>query len=94
MDNTQEIETLKEKVKDLEKNLEMLEQRRTGQQMIIPGAIKMRHMGEANKFVRSGSAANKPTTGETGTDSLAIYYDETNHKLWVYDGGWKGVTLS
>ena len=94
MDNTQEIEDLKKKVKDLEKSISDLEQRRVNQQMVTPDAIKMRAMGEANRFVRSGTSANKPISGETATDSLAMYYDTTNHKLWVFDGSWKGTTLS
>lgn len=85
---------LQKQIDDLKKQLNDLEQKRIGQQMIIPGAIKMRAMGEANRFVRAGTAANKPTTGETGTDSLAMYYDTTNNKLWVYNGSWRSVTLS
>ena len=88
------MEELKKQIQELEKRVKDLEERRIGQQMIIPGAIKMRHLGEASKFVRAGTAANKPTVGETGTDSLAMYFDTTNNKLWVYDGSWIGVTLS
>ena len=88
------MEELKKQIQELEKRIKNLEEKRIGQQMIIPGSIKMRHMGEGNRFVRAGTAANKPTVGETGTDSLAMYYDTTNHKLWVFSGSWRGVTLS
>jgi hypothetical protein len=23
-----------------------------------------------------------------------MYYDTTNHKVWVYDAGWKGVVVA
>lgn len=88
------IDDLKKQIEDLKKQVKDLEERRIAQQMIIPGAIKMRHMGEANRFVRAGTSDGFPDPVETATDSLAMYYDTTNHKLWVFDGTWKGVTLS
>lgn len=88
------IDELTEQMDDLKKELERVSQKRIFQQDIVPDVIKMRHMGEGNRFVRAGSATNKPTVGEDATDSLAMYYDVTNHKLWVYDSGWKSVTLS
>ena len=87
--------TLEERVKQLEGDIEQLRNRRVFQQDIIPDAIKMRAMGEGNRFMRGGAAADKPTKGENATDSVAYYYDTTAHKLWVYDNGvWKYAQLT
>ena len=41
------------------------------------------------------SGAGAPTGAPTAQAGHApFFYDTTNHKLWVYDGGWKGVVLS
>ena len=89
-----QITNLQKQIDDIKRQLEKVDNDRVYQHDIVPGAVKMRHMGEANKFVRAGTATNKPTTGETGTDSLAMYYDTTNNKLWVFNGSWKSVTLT
>lgn len=39
----------------------------------------------------NGTPTGTPTA-QTGT--LPMAYDSVNHKLWVYDAGWKGVTLA
>jgi hypothetical protein len=33
-------------------------------------------------------------TPESKVGASAACYDTTNHKIWVYDGGWKGVVVS
>ena len=46
-------------------------------------------------FLYIPTSAGTPTgvpTGSTGT--VALIYDTTNNKLWVYDGGWIGVALA
>lgn len=46
-------------------------------------------------FPYIAAAAGTPTGIPTAQAGFAaIYYDTTNHKLWVYDGGWKGVVVS
>lgn len=46
-------------------------------------------------FLYVAAAAGTPTGTPTAQAGFApIYYDTTNHKLWVYDGGWKGVVVS
>lgn len=92
--DTQEIDKLRKDLEDLKKKVDLLSQKRITQQMVVPDAIKMRAMGEANRFVRAGVTADKPTIGETSTDSIAMYYDTTTNKLYVYNGAWKSVTLS
>ena len=86
---------MEDRLKKLEDRLDQLENRRIFQQMIVPDAIKMRHMGEANRFVRSGLSADRPTVGETGTDSSACYFATDTDTLYIYNGtAWVGTTLS
>jgi len=91
MDNT----NLKKQLEELKKEIEALKQRRISQQMIIPDAIKMRGMGEANRFVRCGLAADRPTIGETSTDSTALYFATDTGLLSIWNGSaWLETTLS
>ena len=47
-----------------------------------------------NGFVYIPSCAGTPTGTPTAvTGMVPIVYDSTNHKLYVYDGGWKGGTV-
>ncbi len=41
-------------------------------------------------------AAAGPPTGVPAAQSgfVPMYYDTANHKLWIYDGDWKGVALN
>lgn len=92
------------KIKDIERIIDKLKeevstlkQSRVSQTSIIPGAIKMRHMGEGNRFIRGGATAGKPTIGENATDSVAIYFDTTTNKLYIYNPrtkAWVSTTLS
>lgn len=46
-------------------------------------------------FVFVPTCAGTPTgTPSTHTGTLAMVYDSTGNKLWVYDGGWIGVALA
>jgi hypothetical protein len=47
-------------------------------------------------FVDICSAANAPTgvPAQVPTGYSAMRYDTTNHKLWFYDAGWKGVVVA
>jgi hypothetical protein len=88
------IKELKDRIDELERKLNTLSQRRIFQQQIVPDAIKMRHMGEANRFVRSGLEANRPSP-PTGTDSSACYFATDTNKLYVYNGTvWVSTTLT
>lgn len=44
----------------------------------------------------AGTPTGVPAMNATGSFSghLPLTYDNSNKKLWVYDGGWKGVVLS
>lgn len=67
------------------------------QQLIAPGAVKARHIGEGVKMIRSGVAAGKPSKPEIATASTSIYFDTTNNKLWVWNNVsklWKSTTLT
>jgi len=90
-----EIQQLIKKIDDLFKKVQQLEIRRVYQQMIIPDAIKMRHMGEGNRFVRSGLETNLPSSPELGTDSSAFYFATDTNKLYIHNGtAWVSTTLS
>lgn len=41
-------------------------------------------------------STNGAPTGipSTVNGMMPMQYDRTNHKFWIYDGGWKGVTLN
>lgn len=49
----------------------------------------------SNGFSYMPSGAGPPTGTPTAvTGKVPFYYDSTNNKLYLYNGGWKGVTLS
>ena len=58
-----------------------------GQFDVLPDMVKQRHVGEGIRFIRSGTAANRPTSGEkagavwfaTNTDVLSVW----NGTTWV-----------
>ncbi len=96
MENTKnEVNKLMKEVSDLKKEIEALKVRRIYQQQIVPDAVKMRHMSEGNRFVRSGLSTDRPTEGENGTDSSACYFATDTGVLSVWNGtSWLDVTLS
>lgn len=90
-------ESIKKRLDQLEKDFATFKAKRITQEQVIPGSIKMRAMGEANRFVRGGLAANRPTAGETTSDGLAFYYETDTKKLKIYDYDnevWREVTLT
>ncbi len=42
--------------------------------------------------INAGAQTGVPANSVS--NSVATRYDSTNHKLWIYDGGWKSVTFS
>jgi hypothetical protein len=55
---------------------------------IVPAAGST---GMTSGFVHIPSGAGPPTTAPTTlyAGTVALYYDTTNHKLYIYDSGWK-----
>lgn len=90
MDNTD----LQKRIEDLEKKVKSIDEKRIFQQDVIPGAIKMRAMGEANRFVMAGLEANRPD-GFSVTDSVTAYFATDTNKLYIWNGtAWKSATLT
>ena len=87
--------TLEERIKVLEQKIEELESRRIRQEMILPSVIKARHIGAGVRFIRSGLAADIPTTGEGAEQGSAIYFETDTNKLKVWNGtAWVEETLT
>ena len=86
---------LEKTIDELKSDIKKLKESRVSQTGVIPGAIKMRAMGEGNRFMRSGLAADIPTVGETATDSSAYYYATDTNVLYLWDGTvWKSITVA
>jgi hypothetical protein len=46
-------------------------------------------------FLYVATCAGTPTGTPTAfTGRAPLVYDSNNNKLWIYDGGWIGVTLA
>jgi hypothetical protein len=45
-------------------------------------------------YMPSGTGAPSGTPADTFSGRVPFYYDETNDKFYVYNGSWKGVTLT
>jgi len=83
-------------ISDLSERLSNLENARIHQSDIPPATIKQRHLGDGNRFIRSGLEANLPTSGEgTSINSTAYYFCVDSNKLKIWNGvNWVSVTLS
>ena len=79
MDNDKRIKILEDKITHLE-------QRRVGQEMIIPTAIKTRHLGEGAPYIQSGTAANRPTSGNEPLQGSAVWFSTDTNVLSIWDG--------
>lgn len=83
-----------EEIEKLKKEIADLKSKRIYQQDITPDVVKMRHMGEANRYVWAGLEADLPT-GVSVTSSVIAYYATDTHKLYIWDGSvYKSVTLT
>lgn len=88
------MEDLAKQIKDLKREVDMLKQRRIYQQSIVPDAIKMRHLGEANRYIWAGLEADLPT-GVSVTSSVVAYFCTDTFKLKIWTGSaYKSVTLT
>ena len=83
------------KLKKLEERIKLLEERRVHQTMVMPDAIRQRHIGEGVRFIRSGLAADRPTSGEEPLQGSAAYFATDTGVLSIWDGdAWLTTTLS
>ena len=80
------LKQLEKDLKEIKDKITLIEQRRTGQQMILPDAVKMRHVGEGVRYVRSGLEADKPTEGEEPLQGAATYFSTDIDTLWIWNG--------
>lgn len=94
-DEKPDIATMAEEIRKLQEKVGFLMQKRIGQVDIIPDSIKMRHIGEGVRFIRSGLEADLPATGESALQGSAFYWCTDSFKLKIWTGTvWKSATLS
>lgn len=84
----------KKEIEDLKKEVQALKERRIIQSMILPDVVKMRHMGEANRYIWAGLESELPPGGSV-TNSVIAYFCTDSFKLKIWTGtAYKSVTLS
>jgi hypothetical protein len=72
----------------------------TTQMQILPKGSLALGLGNPGVAATDGfpylpASAGVPTGVPTArTGFVPFYYDTTTHKIWVYDGGWKGVVVA
>ena len=74
---------------EIERLIEERVKKIVGQFNLLPDVVKSRHVGEGVRYLRAGTAANRPTSGEkagatwfsTDTDTLNIW----NGTAWVQE---------
>jgi len=82
-------------IQELKDIVTQLEHSRVSQTNIEPDAVKQRHVGEGVRFIRSGLAADRPTSGEGTTSGSAMYWATDTFVLSIWTGSaWKTTTLS
>jgi len=83
-------------ISELSERVSNLESSRVHQSDIPNATIKQRHIGEGNRFIRSGLESNLPTEGEgTSPNSTAYYFCTDTNKLKIWNGTiWVSATLS
>ncbi len=86
---------LQEKLKDLQDQIDQLRMKRIHEHDILPGEIKSKHISEGPKWIRGGTATDKPTVGEPTDNGYAVYLDITNNRIYFYNGSaWKYASLT
>jgi len=71
----------------IKQRLDALEMRRVHQSDIPPSTIKQRHMGQGNRFIRSGLEADLPSSGEgTSDNSSPVYYATDTGIIYTWNG--------
>lgn len=66
----------------------------TGQGSIVPGSGALA-TNASDGFLYIPTCAGAPTgTPSSYTGRVAIIYDSTNNKIYIYNGSWKSITLS
>lgn len=81
-------------INDLKAEVERLKQKRVYQQDVVPGAIKMRAMGEANRYIMAGLEADRPDGAEV-TSSVTAYFATDTNKYYIWNTtAWVSTTLS
>ena len=88
------MEDILNQLASIKQAVEGLLSKRIFQDDIVPGAVKMRHMGEANMYIMAGLEANRPD-GDTVTSSTSAYFATDTNKLYIWNGtAWKSTTLT
>lgn len=85
------MEEIKRQIEELAKKIKVLEEKRIYQRDIAPEGVKMRHVGEGVRFIRSGLAADRPTEGEVPLQGTAIFLATDTNVMSIWDntnGAW------
>lgn len=89
-DNATFLEKVSRIIQQFGDRLQAVELRRINQQMILPGAVKQRHI--EGFIVFRGLDAAKPTNGDT---EIQFWYSTDNNKFYAWNGtAWKSTTLA
>ncbi len=78
---------IQKQIDDLQKQIDDLRVKRIHEHDILSGEIKSKHISEGPKWIRGGTTANKPTTGESSDNGYPIYLDITLGRIYFYNGG-------
>ncbi len=88
------LDELSKKIDDVAQKSNQIQSPRIGQSQVLPDAIKTRHMGEPNRYFRSGLDADLPSGATIGQGVIYYFATDTN-KLYVWNGSaFKSVTLT
>lgn len=86
---------MEDRIKKLEKQVEFLMDKRILQTDLTPDVVKMRHVGEGVRFIRSGLEADLPTVGETCLQGQPFYWATDTNKLYGWNGtAWVSATFA
>lgn len=89
-----QIKKLEKEIDKLKDDIKLLTERRISQTMVMQGAIKNKHLGEPNTYIRSGLAADRPT-GADVTFGTTAYFATDTFVLSIWTGtAYKTVTLT